>query len=64
MKLKEIREKRGMTQAELADKSGVSVRTIQAYERGGRDINTAAASTVYKLATVLRCAVEDLLENL
>jgi len=32
--LKSRREKLGMSQAELAEKSGVSLRTIQGWERG------------------------------
>ncbi len=63
MKLKEMREKRGMTQAELADRAGLKLGTYRMYEQGVKDINKAAAITVYKIAQVLRCAVEDLLET-
>ena len=62
MKLKEMREKRGYTQAELAERAGLNLGTYRMYEQGVKDINKAAAITVYKLAQVLRCAVEDLLE--
>lgn len=61
-KLKEMREKRGLTQAALADKSDINVRTLQCYEQGIKDINKAAAISVYKLAQALRCAVEDLID--
>ena len=62
MKLKEMREKRGLTQAELADRAGIKIGTYRMYEQGVKDINKAAAISVYRLAQVLRCAVEDLLE--
>lgn len=62
MRIKEMREKRGMTQAELADKAGISIRSLQAYEQGFKSINRAAAITVYRLAQALRCAPEDVLE--
>lgn len=62
VKLKEIREARGMTQAELAEKSGLGIRSIRAYEQGQRDINEAAVISVYRLSKTLNCSVEDLLE--
>ncbi len=34
--LRKLREKKGLTQAGLAEKSGVSIRTIQAWEQGHR----------------------------
>ncbi len=52
----------GLSQARLARKAGVSLRQIQLYEQGRRDINRAAAITLYKLSKVLFCTVEDLLE--
>lgn len=61
-KLKTIREERGLSQGKLAEASGVNVRMIQHYEQGAKDINAAAALTVYRLAQALDCKVEDLLE--
>lgn len=60
--LKEMRTRRGMTQAQLADASGVGLRMIQQYEQRQNDINKAAAVTVYQMAKALHCAVEDILE--
>ncbi|MBY0527351.1 MAG: helix-turn-helix domain-containing protein [Gemmataceae bacterium] len=34
--LKQVRAETGVTQAELAERSGVSLRTIQGWEAGGR----------------------------
>lgn len=61
--LKRIREARGLSQAKLAEASGVSVRMIQHYEQGVKDINSAAALTVYRLAQALDSTVEFLLET-
>lgn len=61
--LKRIRSAAGISQSELADRSGVNIRMIQHYEQGVKDINAAAAITVYRLALVLYCRVEDLLEK-
>ena len=57
------RQSKRYTQKRLSEESGVNVRMIQHYEQGVKDINAAAALTVYKLAQVLDCKVEDLLEK-
>lgn len=61
--LKRIRIAYGCTQAELAERSGVSLRSIQMYEQRNKDINKAGAASVYSLAKVLGCTVEELLER-
>ena len=61
--LKEIRTARGLTQQELAERSGVKLRNIQMYEQRGNDINKAQAIALYRMARVLDCSVEELLEN-
>jgi len=61
--LKRRRESRQLTQRQLSEVTGVSVRLVQDYEQGRRDINSAEAATVTILASSLGCAVEDLLER-
>lgn len=51
------------TQKKLSEESGVNIRMIQHYEQGVKDINAAAALTVYRLAQALDCKVEDLIEK-
>lgn len=63
VKLKRIRENRGISQSELAKLSGVNLRNIQMYEQRGNNIDKAQAQIVYKLSRVLGCDIEDLLEN-
>ena len=58
-----IRKAIGLTQAELANKTGVELRSIQMYEQRKNDINKAQADTLLKLSKFLGCNIEDLLEN-
>jgi DNA-binding XRE family transcriptional regulator len=61
-KLGFYRKQNDLSQSELAEKSGVSLRSIQMYEQGNKDINKASVESVLKLARALNCKVEDLLE--
>lgn len=60
--LKRFREYAKLSQKELADKSGVPVRTIQQYEQRQKNINNAKAETVIQLAQILYCSPADLFE--
>jgi DNA-binding XRE family transcriptional regulator len=60
--LQRIRKACGMTQSKLAEKSGASLRMIRLYERRGKDIKKAQANTLARIARVLDCTIEDLLE--
>ena len=61
--LKRIRTAYGFTQVELAERSGVSLRSIQMYEQRNKNINKASADTMYRLAKALGCTMEDLNER-
>ncbi len=61
--LKRIRTTYGCTQAELAKRSGVSLRSIQMYEQKNKDINKAGVETIRRIAKVLGCTIEDLIEK-
>ena len=58
--IKELRKLNGLSQQELADKSGVSLRMIRAYEQGSQRIGKAEASSVLSLARALHCNPERL----
>jgi len=60
--LKQIRRAKGITQRELAEQSGVSLRIIQQYEQKQRDIQKAEAQSIVAMANVLGCSVEELFE--
>ena len=61
--IKRIRMAYGCTQKELAERSGVSLRSIQMYEKRNKNINKASADAVYCLAKALGCKMEDLIEK-
>lgn len=58
--LKTIRKSLGLTQVELAEKSGVSLRMIRAYEQGSQQIEKAEYSSVLALSKALGCMLESL----
>lgn len=57
-KIKEVREARGLTQEELAEKSGVSRGTISALENGA--VRTTTTKTLVKLALALGVSVDQI----
>ena len=61
-RLKRIRTAHGFSQTQLAERSGVGLRSIQMYEQRNKDINRAEAGSLLKLARTLGCEMEDLLE--
>ena len=61
-KLQTIRKAIGLSQKELSDKSGVTLRMIQQYEQRAKDINKSTATNLFALAGALGCNAEDLLE--
>lgn len=61
-RLQHQRKRCGYSQKELAERSGVNLRTLQQYELKTKDINKASVRTVRSLANVLGCRVEALLE--
>lgn len=54
--LKRQRKSAGFTQQELAERSGVSLRMIRAYEQNKQDISKAESAAVLNLASVLGCS--------
>ncbi|MDD6034663.1 MAG: helix-turn-helix transcriptional regulator [Lachnospiraceae bacterium] len=61
--LKLLRKISVLSQRELAEQSGVPLRTIQQYEQRRKDINKAQAEYLVMFAKVLCCRVEDLIEH-
>ena len=59
--LKKYRRLRKLSQNQLAFNSGVSLRTIRAYEQETLDLRKAQGETLYKLARALSCSMEDLM---
>lgn len=61
-RLKRQRELCSLTQEELAERSGISLRSIQMYEQRQKNTNRASAEAVYRLACALRYSMEGLLQ--
>lgn len=60
-KLKNMREERLMTQAELSARSGVNIRMIQHYEQGTKDIKKVNVMTALSLAEALHCDIREII---
>lgn len=58
--IRQLRGLRGMTQAELAEKVGVSETTIGEYESKPGRIKNAKYSTIEKLASALQVDIADI----
>ena len=59
--LKQIRERSNMTQAELAEKSGVRRVTISRLETG--ELQETTLGTLSRLADTLRVSIDDLVKS-
>lgn len=62
-KFKEIRQRSGMTQSQLANKSGLNLRTLQYYEQGAKPLNHARIDTILKLCIELDCEIGEIIED-
>lgn len=63
MSLRSFRKKEKLTKTQLSDLAGISMRTIDDYETGKRDINGAKVKTLLKLCKALSCRLEDILTD-
>lgn len=61
--LKRIRKLAGLSQGQLAKEADIPVRTIQQYEQRQKNINKAQVEYLVRLAGVLGCEVEVLVER-
>lgn len=62
-KLQRLRVKKGLSQSELAEISGVPFRRIQYYEQKSRPIEGARLDVICKLCLALDCKIEDIIES-
>lgn len=59
--VKKLRKALGITQKELADKTGINLRQIQKYESGEYDTENMTLKNAVAFAEALGCDVKDLL---
>lgn len=61
--LQRRRKQVGLSQGQLAEISGIPVRTIQQYEQRQKNINKAQVEYLFRLSGALGCSVECLIEK-
>lgn len=62
-KLKAWRQAKGLSQSQLAEKTGINLRTIQHYEQGSKNFDHARIDTIMRACIALDCRLDDILEN-
>ena len=63
MDLKAVRKEKGFTQQQLADLSGIHIRTLQKYEKGLSELSNMTVKNAVALAKVLDIPIESFLEE-
>lgn len=63
MGLRELRIQSGMTQSQLAEYSGINLRSLQDYEQGHKSLASAKGETLYRLSNVLGYSINAILEE-
>lgn len=61
--IQDVRKSRGLSQSQLAEKAGISVRMLQHYEQGYKNIDHAKLATICSIAAALNCRIEDVLNS-
>lgn len=61
--LQKIRKSKNITQAGLANASGLSLRAVQHYEQGDFCFGRVGVGTMLRLAAALGCNLSDLLDG-
>lgn len=65
-KLQELRVKAGLSQSQLAEKTGIKTQVLQKYElksENGRDFDGAKLKTILKACVALGCSLSDIVED-
>lgn len=62
-KLKTMRQTKGLSQSQLAEKANMNVRTLQHYEQGSKIFDHARIDTILRVCLALSCKLEDIIEN-
>ena len=62
-KLKQARIKAGLTQSQLAEATGLNLRTLQCYEQGNKKIEHAKLETILKICNVLNSDMADIMDD-
>ncbi|MCO6558496.1 MAG: helix-turn-helix transcriptional regulator [Bifidobacterium sp.] len=63
MGLKELRSRRGLTQVQLSELTGLKQQAISEYERGVKNVHLMSLDTALKLAEALHCSPGELVKE-
>ncbi len=63
MGIRELRQRRGLTQIELAWLVNMKQPSLSAYERGAKNVRLMSAANAAKVCKVLNCSLTELLET-
>ena len=61
--LEAARHSAGLTRKVLSERTGIPLRTIEAYEQGKNDINMAAVAVVKKMSDALGVPIEAVINQ-
>ena len=62
-KLKAARLNAGLTQDQLAERTGINLGTLKHYEQGSRKFDCAGFDVIIKTCLALDCCIEDIIED-
>lgn len=62
-KLKALRVKRGITQREMVERTGINAGTYSQYEQGVKNFDHARIDVILRVCVVLNCHIDTILEN-
>jgi len=62
-KLKKMRQAKGLSQSQLAEKADMNVRVLQHYEQGSKNFDHARIDKILRVCLALNCKFEDIIEN-
>lgn len=62
-KLQHMRQARGLSQSQLAEKSGINFRVLQHYEQGTKPFDHARIDRILNICLALNCKLGDVIEN-
>lgn len=61
--LQKIRISKGLSQSQLANRSGVNLRTLQDFDQGRKSLINAKGEMLYRISMALDCSIYELLSD-
>lgn len=61
--IKKVRIEKGLTQTQLAEKSGLNIGTLRHYEQGSKNLDNAKIETLMDICDALDCRLYEIIQN-